>query len=1008
MIRSLLFSFLSISTFFSFAQNWQEMLIKGETDFNKIQESFYQEWDGVTTERGSGYKQFKRWEHRMLPRLIDNKYLPNIAGAFFERINENEGMNARTHEVEEWTSLGPRSWTNGPNGYNPGIGRVNCVDFHPTDPNTLYVGTPAGGLWKSIDSGVNWNPVFEDLPVLGVTDLYINPVDPNKMYLLTGDAYGGDTNSIGMLKTSDGGANWENSGLVFDVTSFVRNFRMIVDPSDSDVILIAGNAGLLRSADGGDNWETVLSGILTDVEFKPGDPTTVYASSYGGGFYRSTNSGLSWTTIQEANNSLGRTALGVSADDPTYVYMLASTSSSRFGGIYKSTNSGVNITLQSNSPNIFGYSLTASDNSGQGNYDLSIAVNPDDAEDIYVSGVHIWNSKDGGLSWQDELGGFRVLNYWVYDAGNTSNYVHADNHTLDFISGNLFAGSDGGIWRSANLGGSWTDLSATLNNTQFYRLGQDPNDENRIVAGAQDNGSNLYTGTGWIHLFGADGMEALIDHTEGSTVYSTYQFGGIIKYSNNVAVANITSNLMDTENVSGGWITPYMLDPNDNDIIYLGLEDIWKSENQGSTWTKISSFGSSSTQLHLTVSASNTDYIYTTTGFSTYRTKNGGASWETINAGLPSIYMTYLAVSEDDPETIWATFSGYTNGEKVYKSTNAGDTWTNVSNGLPNIPANCIVHLKGTEDQVYVGTDIGVYEKSGEGDWNPWFEGLPNVEVSELEIHYGAGKVRASTFGRGIWERPLGNRLELNMIAGDQTEIVQGESVSYSSTYDGEPESILWTFEGGTPTTSSEESPEVTYNTPGIFDVKLQIFGVNSPSIILEEYVTVIERLEITSLFASNENPQFGQSVVFDVKNNGEVEEWTWTFEGGTPEESTDENPRIVYNQTGTFDVTVEIIGANTTSETFHDFITVLAPLLVDNPNNASIRPTVAAGSVNIDLQLGDKSIEVYDAAGRLRHAVRPNGSQNIELDFTKFEAGVYILRIYGSNNIRIGRVIKR
>lgn len=992
----------------TFSQEWTKMMVNGERDFYKIQEAFYQEWDGKTIDRGSGYKQFKRWEHRMLPRLVDGRYLPDAAHNFEIRLAEKSKLDLARTETDQWVSLGPRAWTNGPNGYNPGIGRVNCIDVHPTDPNTLFVGTPGGGLWKSVDAGANWVPMFEDLTTLGVTDLYINPANPNSMYLLTGDAYGGDTNSIGMYKSSDAGVTWSPSGFTNNSTSYSRQYKMIVNPGDANEIYIAGTDGIMKSTDGGDNWSTLISETTTDIAFKPGDPTIIYASNSNGGFKRSTNSGGSFSTILSNNGSLGRTAIGVSEDNPDYVYMLATNTSSRFGGVYKSTNSGASMSLQSDSPNIFGYSLTADDDRGQGWYDLSIAVNPSNAEDIYVSGIHIWNSKNGGSTWQDSQGNFQVLNHWVYNANNTSNYVHADNHTLDFLNGDLYAGSDGGIWKSTNLGNSWTDLSATLNNTQFYRLGLDPNDENRIVAGAQDNGSYLMDGANWIHLYGADGMEALIDHEDGSTVYTSFQFGGIIRYSNNSAQANITSNLMNTENVSGGWITPYMLDPTDSDIIYLGLEDVWKSTDRGNNWTKLSSFISSSRQLDMAISALDNNYMYTTTGGSLHRTKNGGATWESVVSGLPSASISYVAVSEDDPETVWVTFAGTQSGEKIYQSTNAGISWTNISDGLPNISANCVVHLKGTNNQLYLGTDIGIYQREDGGSWLPWFEGLPNVEVRELEIHYDAGKIRAATYGRGIWERDVSieGRLELNAISGDQTEVVEGDMVSFTSDYTGTPNEILWTLPGADPSTSSDPNPTVTYVESGLHDVTLQISGVNTPMIILEDYILVHDRVEITSLLANKEEIHLGEDVVFNVKRDGEVDSWNWTFEGGTPSTSIDEFPRVTYNEIGAHDVTVEIVGVNSSVQTFTDFINVLQPLGASLDAKALIAPSVSDDHVTIQISEPESVIEIIDLSGKTilsQKVARGEFSINI----SNYEKGLYTVRISQNGQVLTGKFVK-
>lgn len=770
MKKSVLIFLALLSSITVFGQHWQEMILMGERDYFKIRDAFYAEWDGRMYEKGSGYNHFKRWEQRMLPRLVEGRYLPNIGAAY--NLREGDFLKARlarTNNTDGWQSLGPTSWVNAPNGYNPGIGRINCITGHPTDPNTLFIGAPAGGLWKTTNGGDSWTVLSDDLPVLGVTDFYVDAANPNLMYLLSGDAYGSDTYSIGIFKSTNGGVTWSNtSNFNPDVSSGYRMFKMLVDPTNNQRILTGGNGGILLSENGGNSWTSVLNEVVVDLEFKPGDPDVVYASTWGNNFfYKSEDGGLTWDEISTGFGGLGRTALGVSADNPEYVYILAATSNSRFGGVYRSEDSGETFQMQSNAPNIFGYSATAEDDRGQGNYDLAIAVNPEDAEDIYVSGIHIWNSKDGGANWDVE-GQYGILNFWVYDPNNVQRYVHADNHTLDFIHGNLYAGSDGGIWKTTDLGQTWSDLSFGLGITQFYRLGLDPNNPNVIIAGAQDNGSNIYNNGTWYHIFGADGMEALVDHTAGTTVYSSYQFGGIIRYG--LRGGNIEAYVNDPEQIdeSGGWITPFSLHPQNNNILFAGFQNLWKSEDKGDTWTRISDFGSTSTLRSLAISKSNPNYIYTSSGESIYRTKDGGTTWEPINAGLPTEYMTYIAVSEVDPEKIWATFSGYTNGQKAYYSSNAGTNWTNISQGLPNIPANCIVHVRANEDmeeydQLLVGTDVGVYKRDANASqWELWSDELPSVIVNELEVNYGSREVVAATFGRGIWKRSIGELLPLS------------------------------------------------------------------------------------------------------------------------------------------------------------------------------------------------------------------------------------------------------
>jgi photosystem II stability/assembly factor-like uncharacterized protein len=860
---------------FAHAQKWAELLLMGERDFEKIQRAFYEEWDGKAIERGTGYKQYKRWEAFMLPRLVDGKSIPNPASSYSIRAEEfNHPSTMRVIATSAWQPLGPYSWVNGPHGYNPGVGRINCIDIHPNDPNTLFVGTPAGGLWKTTNGGGTWTSLSDGLAVLGVTDFYIDADNPDLMYLLTGDAYGTNTYSVGVLKSTDGGATWSNtSNFNPAVSSGYRMFKMLVDPTNNQKIIIGGNGGIWVSTNGGNSWTQHFDQVVVDLEFKPDDPSVVYASQWGNNvFYKSINGGLDWSSVLTGASGQSRTVIGVSPDEPDYVYILASSPTSTFGGVYLSTNAGESFTLMSNSPNIFGYSPSGNDNLGQGWYDLAIAVNPNDADDIYVSGIHIWNSKDGGASWQDEHGIYRMLNYWIYNPGNSGRYVHADNHTLDFLGGNLYAGCDGGIWKTTNLGQSWTDLSFGLNITQFYRLGQDPNDASVIVAGAQDNGTNVYRNGTWTHIYGADGMEALVDHTNGSVVYGSSQSGGLNRFTSwgNGTRHGIKSNI----NENGDWITPYVMHPSQNDVLFAGYQNVWKSENQGNSWTKLSDFGSTERLRSLVVSSADPNYIYAASGYNIYMSSDGGQNWTSINNGLPSQYMTYLAVSENDPETIWATFSGYSNNQKVYQSTNAGTTWTNISSGLPNVPANCIVHLKDSDGQLYVGTDVGVFQRDASmTQWMKWSEELPNVIVNELEVHYQSYKIRAATFGRGIWERDLNGRIEIEEILADNTTIERGETVTYSVNYTGDPESFQWSFPGGTPSTSTEPNPTIQYNTAGKYSVTLQLFGINTPRLTISQFIEVIYiplGIDDTGQFSIYPNPTSG-ILNIDLKNTNTV-----------------------------------------------------------------------------------------------------------------------------------------
>ncbi|MEQ9022695.1 MAG: PKD domain-containing protein, partial [Pseudomonadales bacterium] len=335
------------------------------------------------------------------------------------------------------------------------------------------------------------------------------------------------------------------------------------------------------------------------------------------------------------------------------------------------------------------------------------------------------------------------------------------------------------------------------------------------------------------------------------------------------------------------------------------------------SWEEISDFGSSSNITSLKISPTNSDYMYISTGYTTYRTTDGGENWVNISAGLPSDYLSYITISEENPEKLWATFSGYNSQNKVFESSDGGDSWTNISAGLPNLPVNCIVHQRDTDDQLYVGTDVGVYQKDNSGTWEPWFSGLPNVIVNELEIHYESEKIVAATYGRGLWSADIiGGGTGVLAISADLLEVVEGESIAFSAILVDESAGYEWTFEGGTPSTSTEATPTVTYSEAGKYDVTL-----NEET--RSEMITVLDLITIESISADFASIDKGQSVTFSSIYDGNPTDWSWTFEGGTPGSSTNVNPVVTYEEVCEFYVTLILTGDTEDELIVENFILV-------------------------------------------------------------------------------------
>ncbi len=375
-------------------------------------------------------------------------------------------------------------------------------------------------------------------------------------------------------------------------------------------------------------------------------------------------------------------------------------------------------------------------------------MSPTDINTVYTGGINIWKSTNGGVN-------FSPQTYWYYPQGFA--YVHADIHALEFFGTRLFTGSDGGVFSSTNNGTNWTDKSPGLDIMQFYRIGGTPSNANFIIGGTQDNGSDILKNGNLTHIFGADCGEALIDYTDTNIVYCEYQGGGILKSTNggvdlNDATGGITEN--------GAFVTPYIMHPTDHNTLYAGFVNVWKTTNGADSWTQLSTTLGSGTITSLAISRSDPNFLYASKSGSIFVSENSGADWSNRSSGLPGFSISYIAVHSTDPNTAWASVSGYNTGQKVFKTTNAGVNWINISGTLPNIPANCVTFEDGPKEGIYVGMDVGVYYTNNQlSGWVPYFDGMPNVIVREIEIHYPTSKVRAATLGRGIWQATLASQL---------------------------------------------------------------------------------------------------------------------------------------------------------------------------------------------------------------------------------------------------------
>jgi photosystem II stability/assembly factor-like uncharacterized protein len=660
------FILIFISTF-SDAQPWMSQVNSENPSFYEIRDAFYAYWKNKPYEKGKGYKQFKRWEYYWETRLLPNGDFPKSSVTVEEWLNyKNSHTNEdRSSVAANWTFKGPSSSAS---GYS-GIGRINCIAFHPSNANTFWVGTPAGGLWKTTNGGLNWTTNSDNFPVLGVSDIAIDPTNANIMYLATGDGdmgslsaliggANGDTKSIGVLKSTDGGNTWTNTGLNWTVQSTKLIRRLIINPNNPQILMAAASDGIWRTSNGGTTWSNVQTGYFMDMELKPGDPNYVYASTFdyagNASIYRSTNAGISFNFIGSVTDGI-RINLEVTPNNPSLVDMVVVNNQSGLQGLWYSNDSGFSFNeyLSGNCSNLLNNSYDASGCDGQGHYDLAYCINPNNYNEIWLGGVNTWATDDGGLN-------FYPMTMWNDDPTSNPNgtpVVHADKHDLKFHplqSNTLYECNDGGLYRTSNSGASWTDLSNGLGISQLYRIGVSQTNNDRVISGLQDNGTKELLNGSWFDRPGGDGMECIIDYTNPNTQYASYHSGELYRTTdgwNNQTT--ISDNIPGQP--TGAWVTPYIMHPTNPQILFAGYNKVFKTTNQGNTWTAISPALSDALRS-IVVAPSNPNVIYAASFDTIYVTTDGGNNWNYIPLNITGAKISYLAVHPTNPQKVLLHF----------------------------------------------------------------------------------------------------------------------------------------------------------------------------------------------------------------------------------------------------------------------------------------------------------------------------------------------------------------
>jgi PKD repeat protein/photosystem II stability/assembly factor-like uncharacterized protein len=354
----------------------------------------------------------------------------------------------------------------------------------------------------------------------------------------------------------------------------------------------------------------------------------------------------------------------------------------------------------------------------------------------------------------------------------------------------------------------------------MYGFGQSTTNANLLIQGWQDNGTNRYNGT-WSQVMGGDGMLCFIDWNNNQNMWGSQYEGSLNRSTNG---GNSWSNATGNINETGAWVTPWSQDPVASGTIYAGFQNLWKSTNGGVSWTKISTLTNTANVTTFAVSPANNQVIWLSKPGGLYKTSNGGTTWVTVS-NVPPGTITGIACSNTDANKAWITYSGFNNSNKVFQTNDQGGSWINLSASIPNIPVNCIAYQNNSNDAIYIGTDVGAfYKDAGLNIWQPFSNGLPNVIVTQLSIHYATNTIRASTYGRGMWESGLytaGSYPPASAFGSSLNIACPGAAVQFNDFSAGQPTSWNWSFPGGNPSASTVQNPTVIYNTPGNYPVTL-------------------------------------------------------------------------------------------------------------------------------------------------------------------------------------------
>lgn len=668
------------------------------------------------------------------------------------------GLTAPVAGTRNWTQLGPLVIPLGQTYTNARVnvsGRVTAIAIDPTDPQTIYIGAAQGGVWKTTNGGVTWAPLSDNEASLAIGALVLDPNNPQIIYAGTGEGnFSGDSYyGLGILKSTDGGASWSLLGL----SSFAgKRFCRLAIPAANSALLLAavaaspGGAGIFRSLDGGTNWTQLgaANGLptshATDVVFDPSNGNIAYAAFLGNGIYKTTNAmaaSPTWTKLAGGlpTTQLGRIVLAVSPSSPNTLYtLIGNISTDRINRFLVSTNRGSSWTT---------IPLPGGNIGQQSFYNIHVTVDPTTPDIVYLCGISLWKAVRTGASWSiQEIGG-----------GIHPDHHYSAVHPTDPLT--IYAGNDGGIYKSSNGGQTWDDsINSGLCIAQFEFIDDHPHSGAPVFGGTQDNGTEMYRNSPvFYHADDGDGGCCLVNENDPKQVLSTY-YGASPKVSIQGGEFNTWFEKWDGIDGDSLFYPPVVSCLTDPNRIAVGTDRLNISANQGTDgWpVKIPANGGMGEVSAIAFVTPTLLYAANTEG-DVFKV-NGGSATKISQPPLPASYVWDIAALPGDTTQIILVMSGF-GIPHVWRGAvpaSGSAAWTNISSNLPDIPVNALVIDPDDVNTLYIGTDIGVYRTTDAGaSWSRFSNGLPNCAVFDLKLNQATRVLRAATHGRGMWEIPL-------------------------------------------------------------------------------------------------------------------------------------------------------------------------------------------------------------------------------------------------------------